>query len=88
MKKVLKNRCLKQFKSLGFGQKIKISHCIVKNLETIISQRKAKNILIYLSLPFEVGLQKFISKNRKKLNLFVPLMQTISSLKWYHIGYR
>jgi len=77
-KKTLKQKCLKKFKKISFGKKIKINQKVIKKLEIIIRQRKAKNILIYLPLDFEVDLRPLIYKNRKKINFFVPFMQDIS----------
>lgn len=48
---------------------------VFKELMKIIKQHRAKNILLYLPLPFELDLNRFRNKFAKKCKIFVPFMQ-------------
>jgi 5-formyltetrahydrofolate cyclo-ligase len=77
-KELLRKKCIKKFKNIGFGKKIKYNSLIIKTLEEIIQYKKPQTVLIYLPFAFEANLNKLINKYRKKIFFFVPFMQNIS----------
>ena len=57
---------------------IKQNMIILKELEIIIKECNAKNILLYIPLDIEVDLKKLIAKLRKKNTILVPFMEGVS----------
>ena len=66
-----------QKKALLAQQKAKFTRnfAVFKEVWRIICAKKAKNILLYLPLPYEVNLTRFRNKFAKKCKIFVPFMQ-------------
>ncbi len=48
---------------------------VFKELKKLVKNYRAKNILIYTPLSYEINLLKFRKEFQKNLNLFVPFMQ-------------
>ena len=57
---------------------LKQNMIILRELEFILKECKAKNILLYIPLDIEVDLRKLIAKLRKNSTIFVPFMEGVS----------
>ncbi len=77
-KKIFRQHCKEVLKNASKNAKIQKDKQIIKYLEKLLKIEKPKNILVYIPLKNEPNIAPFISKNRKKYNLFVPFMEGVS----------
>ncbi|OCL82704.1 5-formyltetrahydrofolate cyclo-ligase [Arcobacter porcinus] len=68
--------CLKRLKEVSLQSKYIKNKIVIDNLNKIIKEKKANNILLYIPLKLEVDVKPLINSLRKaKKNVYVPFMQ-------------
>ncbi len=72
-----RKKCIEDLKSwftLSIAQRDKQNKQVTKQIKTIITQTKAKNILFYMPFGFEINVLKLIKslKKTRKYNIFIP----------------
>ncbi len=70
--------CLKRLKEAALSGKRAKDKKVIKQLEKILKIHKPKTILAFIPLQNEPDILPFISKKRKKYNIFVPFMEGVS----------
>ena len=80
----LRNQIKEKLSSLSLTQKVEFSQKANANLLEFLTSRRLQNIFISYSLSDEIDTQGFISENIKKLNFFLPKINTVTNLIGAH----
>lgn len=77
-KDIFRKDCLKRLKRASKNAKKYKDKGVGEKLNFLMKKFSARSALVFLPLPIEPNLTSFIKKHRKKIDVFVPIMEGVS----------